>query len=192
MLNVVFHASPIDLSTFEAKGIIPGGMEYTMTGHCEYEADGRVCYTFAMVHKLGADDDRDFRGYLDGNSLIGKWGPKDKGEIVNPFVFRRIPQALMCCYPPPAAFEKNKAQALWQFAIAAVRDQVLKKRFSWTLIKTRRDNRKQYIQILFENTNADDDMRETFAKLRQSLTVADARCYYWMTTYLDRTKSKHL
>lgn len=190
MLDLEFHASANDGSTFEAKSALPGGTIFTLTGRCEFEIDGRICYVLQMHHKHGENDDKAFRGYLDGNSLKGKWGAAS-GDIVNPFVFKRVTPQVMCCWPSPADFKENKARALWQFAITAVRNQVLRSKFSWTLLKSRRDNRKNYISLLLQQRIAPEH-QAALAKIRHSLTHADACCYYWMADYLQRTNPKHL
>lgn len=186
MTTVNVHASANDPSTYEAKSMLPGGINFVITGHCEAEADGRICYAFTMHYDYEYDDKK-FRGYINGTSLSGKWG---EGDLVHDFVFKRLAQNVLCWWPSPAELQKNKPQALWRFAINAVREQVLRERFSWTLLKTRRDLRKKYLDIIGTWPCSDEQMAER-TRIRRFLTVADARVYYSMQQYLTRTQPDH-
>lgn len=187
MMSITFHSSVGDGHAFEAKTFAVEGFDVVITGQCEWESDGRTCYAF----KLHIDrwPDRTFRGYLDdATTLQGKWA--ESGDLVNSFILKRVSPEIMCCRPPPAAFEANRIQALWKFAITAVRDQVLKSRLPWSYLKKRRDDRKQVLPLLTKWPRTDEEAA-IVTRIKQTLTTADARCYYWMARYLNRTRPTH-
>lgn len=188
MLDLEFHVSTGNTSEFEARSALPEGIKLEVTGQCESEPDGRMCYVFRMRHEYGKSNIKYFRGYLDGSSLQGKWGTTPD-HLANPFVFKSVTPWIMCCWPSPADLERNKARALWKFAIMAVRHDVLARLFPWKALQMRRENRKKYLSLLQSGPKSQE---AALAEVTRSMTVADARCYYWMADYLRRTNPRHL
>ena len=110
------------------------------------------------------------------------------------FVFKRMTPEHTCFMPAPLDLEENKPRALWGFAIAAVLNDVRRKRYSWTFFKERRDNRKRYIELLIRLNYGELNEEEQWelARIRQTLTAADARLYETRYDYELRTTPIHL
>ena len=118
----------------------------------------------------------------------------DLDATENHFIFKRLPPWLMCCRPDPLEYQLNGPRALWKYALTAVREMVGMHLFTWSYFKQRRDNRKRYIELLIRLNYADLDEEEVMelARIRQTLTAADARLYETRYEYELRSTPIHL
>ncbi|KAI9464111.1 hypothetical protein BJY52DRAFT_887328 [Lactarius psammicola] len=132
-----------------------------------------------------------FNGQFDAerDALTGVWGLSADAENSNgPMEFRRIPPHYLTVYPSIKELSDNKSRALWGFAIAAVRNDVRRERWSWSYFSQRRKDREVVISLglrylhFGKPLNSEEDQLFSAAKLR--LTAADA-CFY--TSKINRT-----
>ncbi|KAH9034702.1 hypothetical protein EDB85DRAFT_2288949 [Lactarius pseudohatsudake] len=132
-----------------------------------------------------------FSGRFDAerDALTGVWGLSAGAENSNGLMeFRRIPPRYLTVYPSIKELSDNKSRALWGFAIAAVRNDVLRERWSWLYFAQRREDREAVISLgirylyFGKPLNSEEDQLFSAAKLR--LTAADA-CFY--TSIINRT-----
>jgi hypothetical protein len=95
--------------------------------------------------------------------------------------FRRIPPRYLTVYPSIKELSDNKPRALWGFAIAAVRNDIRRERWSWSYFSQRRKDRMAVISLgiryfTLGRRLTTKDQRCTAAA--QRLTAADA-CFYF-------------
>ena len=214
MFSIQIHA--VDAFHFEATSRTPNGTSFHLRGKYSSEADGTICYSFVIKYAARFEP-LYFRGYLydKDRTFAGTWGssPGAAGsgsKVVKPnngnqfalvmdstadrFIFKRLPAMYMCCRPDPLEFQINKPRALWKYATTTVRELVGVRSFSWTYFKRRRDHRKRYIELLIRLNYADLDEGELMelARIRQTLSAADARLYETRYDYELRTTPIHL
>jgi hypothetical protein len=116
------------------------------------------------------------------DAMTGTWGlsaglknPKGKME------FRRILPSYLTLYPSIKELRDNKPRALWRFAIAAVRNDVRRGRWTWSYFSQRRADRKTIVPLLgrsrwFGSPLSAEETRAMHA-ITWRLTPADA-CFY--------------
>ncbi|TFK85020.1 hypothetical protein K466DRAFT_647032 [Polyporus arcularius HHB13444] len=217
MISVHVHA--VDSTHFEATSHTPNGTAYTLSGECLCDEDGRISFVFSIRYAARFDP-LYFRGYIydKGTTFIGLWGTTPEAcadamfhrssssaedsqstlvmsdAIDNHFIFKRLPPWLMCCRPDPVVYQLNKPRALWKYALTAAREMVGRHLFTWSYFKRRRDNRKRYVELLIRLNYADLDEEEVMelARIRQTLTAADARLYETRYEYELRSTPIHL
>ncbi|TBU26461.1 hypothetical protein BD311DRAFT_779599 [Dichomitus squalens] len=214
MLSIQIHA--VDSIRFEATSRTANGTAYHLQGRYISEVDGRICYTFVIKYATRFAP-LYFRGYLHDKdrTFSGTWGTSPEaanseskiikrqgdnhsslvvGSTADRFVFKRLPAAYMCCRPDPIEFQINRPRALWRYATTIVRELVSMRRFSWTYFERRRDDRKRYIELLIRLNYAElveEELME-LARIRKTLTTADARLYETRYQYELRTTAIHL
>lgn len=216
MISVHVHA--VDATHFEATSNTPNGTSYTLTGEYMSDGDGRTSFVFSIRYAARFDP-LYFRGYVydNGTTFAGIWSTTaeacaeatifrsqsaedSQSTLVmsdateNHFIFKRLPPWLMCCRPDPLEYQLNGPRALWKYALTAVREMVGMHLFTWSYFKQRRDNRKRYIELLIRLNYADLDEEEVMelARIRQTLTAADARLYETRYEYELRSTPIHL
>ena len=187
MTSLCFHASA-DPSTFEASDLAAFGTSFTILGHYTAKEDGTLEYSFertfsARMHKqyfLGTLSD-------DGETLSGKWG-FDESSLDNLFLFKRVAPHVLVTRPTPSEFEENRIRALWKYALTAAHNEARRKLFSWSLLKERRDRRKEYLELVQreEDGETTSDDLDRFAVLDGAATYDEARCYYVLKDYRQR------
>jgi len=128
-----------------------------------------------------------FSGRFDAerDALTGTWGwfySADAETSIGLMEFRRIPPRYLTVYPSIKELSENKSRALWGFAIAAVRNDVRRDRWSWSYFSQRRKDRETVISLgsrcfFHFGTPADYEEFEPFSAAAQRLTAADA-CFY--------------
>ena len=125
------------------------------------------------------------RFYPERDALIGVWGwgwseldletPSGKME------FRRIPPLHLTAYPSMRELTDNKPRALWKFAIAAVRNDLLRENWSWSYFSQRRLDRITRISLTtrfnFFGVPLDSEEIYKLKAASKRLTSADA-CFY--------------
>jgi hypothetical protein len=129
-----------------------------------------------------------FNGQFDAkrDALTGVWGlSADPENSSGKMEFRRIPPRYLAVYPSIKELSDNnprlKSRALWGFAIAAVRNDVRRERWSWSYFSQRRKDRVAVISLgirywHFGTPVNHEDQPCTAAA--QRLTPADA-CFYF-------------
>ena len=195
MTSFYFRPSENEEHQFEASGKFYD-TNYTVSGQCEQDLDGTISWTFVRTFSEKYETEY-FHGHLspDG-SLVGTKGSDDKfAEHPCKFILKKTAAETMCHRPSPSEFEASKAQALWKFAIKAVRQQVLKERWSWQYFAARRDLRERYIQselsLYYYGRNPDPDGEERTA-IRQLYTAQDAMFVSSIFHYLLRILPWHV
>ncbi|KAH9064500.1 hypothetical protein EDB87DRAFT_1680408 [Lactarius vividus] len=91
-----------------------------------------------------------FSGRFDDerNALTGIWGLSAAAEnSCGPIEFRRITPRYLTVYPSIKEISDNKSRALWRFAIAAVRSDIRRERWSWSYFTQRRKDRETVISL---------------------------------------------
>jgi hypothetical protein len=73
------------------------------------------------------------------------WSGDESSEGI--MEFRRIPSCYLVVYPSFKELRDNKPRALWKFAIAAVRNDILRDHWTWSYFSQRRDDRKTVISL---------------------------------------------
>ncbi len=95
--------------------------------------------------------------------------------------FRRIPPRYLTVYPTIKELSDNKSRALWGFAIAAVRNDVRRERWSWSYFAQRRKDREAVISLgvryLYFGKPLNNEEDQLFGAAKLRLTAADA-CFY--------------
>ncbi|KAJ6588466.1 hypothetical protein B0H19DRAFT_1099542 [Mycena capillaripes] len=141
---------------------------------------------------------------LSGTFYVEGAGPEDDdsdsdsdsgGGGEGAFVFKRIAPEYMCFSPAPVELEASPPRALWAFAIAAVRFDVRRSRWSWAFFKERRDNRKRFIELFIRSTRfgspMDEEEFEELARVKKTLTTADSRFYHSLAEQQIRATTDH-
>jgi hypothetical protein len=124
-----------------------------------------------------------FNGHFDPDrdALTGVWGMSaDPDNSFGPMEFRRIQPRYLTVYPSFKELSDNKPRSLWRFAIAAVRNDIRRDRWSWSHFSQRRDDRKMYISLIlrsFFGTPLDEQEFQQVCAAALRLTPADA-CFY--------------
>ena len=81
------------------------------------------------------------------DALTGVWGPST-GTTWGKIELRRIPPRYLVEYPTILELSEDKPRALWKFAIAAVRNDIRRDRWTWSYFAQRRDERKIISSLL--------------------------------------------
>ncbi len=133
-----------------------------------------------------------FSGRFDAgrDALTGVWGlSADTENSGGPMEFRRIPPRYLTVYPTIKELSDNKSRALWEFAIAAVRNDVRRERWSWSYFAQRRDDRKAVLSLVtrcYFGEPLDSEESGRCCAVVQRLTSADA-CFY--SSRVDRIRA---
>ncbi|KAI0252756.1 hypothetical protein BJV78DRAFT_266553 [Lactifluus subvellereus] len=125
-----------------------------------------------------------FNGHFDPDrdALTGVWGTlADPDNSFGQMEFRRIQPRYLTVYPSIKELSDNKPWSLWRFAIAAVRNDIRRDRWSWSYFSQRRDDRKTFISFslrsLYVRTALNKEEFQQFCAAALRLTPADA-CFY--------------
>ena len=124
-----------------------------------------------------------FNGYFDSerDALTGDCSDLANQKTRRLMELRRIPPRYLAVYPCIYELSINKPRALWKFAIAAVRNDIRRQRWSWSYFFERRNDREAYISLaardLFSGGPLDIKETERVCMAVQRLTPADA-CFY--------------
>ena len=136
-----------------------------------------------------------FNGRFDAerDALTGIWGLSADAENSSGLMeFRRIPPPYLTVYPSIKELSDNKPRALWGFAIAAVRNNVRRERWSWSYFSQRRDDRKTVLSLAIRylcfGKPLDGEEDEQCSVASQRLTSADA-CFYHAKIYHIRANT---
>ena len=126
-----------------------------------------------------------FTGRFDAEreALTGLWGLLADAENSSGLMeFRRIPSRYLAVYPSLKELSDNKSRALWRFAIAAVRNDVRRERWSWSYFAQRRKDRETVISLgcryfFHVGMPASDEEAQLCSATARRLSPADA-CFY--------------
>ena len=126
-----------------------------------------------------------FTGRFDAEreALTGVWGLLADAENLSGLMeFRRIPSRYLAVYPSLKELSDNKSRALWRFAIAAVRNDVRRERWSWSYFAQRRKDRETVFSLgvryfFAVGMPASDEEARLCSAAAQRLSPADA-CFY--------------
>jgi hypothetical protein len=169
-----------------------------VTGSWSKDENGIV----KLIFKMTFDDVSLYSVFFNGRFnterevLTGKWDySAEEAETDYPMgviEFRRIPPCYLSLYPSIEELSDNKPRALWQFAIAAVRNDIRRDHWSWSYFSQRRDDREILIPLLIRSRYSGRRLtwEERMARTAtlQRLTPADA-CFYHSKADLIRAKT---
>ncbi|PSS05479.1 hypothetical protein PHLCEN_2v3761 [Hermanssonia centrifuga] len=147
MTSFQAHAVPSDPLGFRASGI-HDGVSFELSGRCHQGGDRTIKLTFIIRYSREYRPQY-FTGYLDrSGSIVGTEGwEADECSHSNQFILKRLPARLLCYRPSPMKFEKNKARALWKYAIDVVLHEVRRHYWTWSYFSERRERRLRYIEL---------------------------------------------
>ncbi len=147
MTSFQAHAVPSDPLGFRASGI-HDGVSFELSGRCHQGGDRTIKLTFIIRYSREYRPQY-FTGYLDrSGSIVGTEGwEADESSHSNQFILKRLPARLLCYRPSPMKFEKNKARALWKYAIDVVLHEVRRHYWTWSYFSERRETRLRYIEL---------------------------------------------
>jgi hypothetical protein len=185
---MTFVLEPADgRQTFKANAWSIRG-QFTITGSWDKGGDDITKIVFKMTFQKFQSVSWFvfFNGQFEAerDALAGFWGLYPGPEnSCGQMVFRRIPPRYLAMYPSLKELSDNnlKSRALWRFAIAAVRDDVRRERWSWSYFSQRRKDRVAVTSLgirywHFGTPVNHEDQSCTAAA--QRLTAADA-CFYF-------------
>jgi hypothetical protein len=168
---------------FKAKAWSNRG-RYTITGSWSKGENDIVEIKFKMKFESVACPAIFFSGRFDTerDALTGVWALSADMESTGGLVeYRRIPPHYLTVYPSIKELSDNKPRALWGFAIAAVRNDIRRGRWSWSYFSQRRDDRKTVLALvtrhLYFGEPLDSEEIQRCSATIQRLTSADA-CFY--------------
>ncbi|KAH8987639.1 hypothetical protein EDB92DRAFT_1948471 [Lactarius akahatsu] len=184
---ITFVIEPADGERkFKANAWSIGG-RHTITGSWSNGENGATEIKFMTTFENVSWPAISFSGRFDAerDALTGiwGWGFSVDAEISSGLMeFRRIPPRYLTVYPSIKELSDNKSRALWGFAIAAVRNDVLRERWSWSYFLQRRKDRETVISLASRcffllGTPVNYEEAETFSAAAQRLTAADA-CFW--------------
>lgn len=158
---------------------------YTVAGSWSKGENNVVRIKLKMTFKSAFWATMFFNGRFDPerDALTGVWdASSDPENSSGPMEFRRILPRYLTVYPSIKELSDNKPRALWKFAIAAVRNDVRRDRWSWSYFSQRRDDREAVISLtirslFFGTPPSKGDVQKLCAAV-QRLTPADA-CFYF-------------
>ncbi|KAM5530344.1 hypothetical protein V8D89_015985 [Ganoderma adspersum] len=193
MITFCLHASE-DHKTFEASSVGANGTGYNILDDYMPQDNDTVQYSFVQAYVARLKRTY-WTGTLedDGQTLSGKWGYA-KDDQPWTFVFKRIPPEVLVNRPLADEFAENRVKALWKYALTAVLDQVRRRLCSWSYLAERRDNRKEYLELLRRETSdglQTNEGSEGFSVLARRLTFDDARCFYILNDNGRRAVTPH-
>ena len=161
---------------------------YTIAGSSSKGENDIVEIKFKMTFQTAFWAATFFSGCFDAerDALTGRWGMSVGIEnSIGPMEFRRIPPRYLTVYPSIKELSNNRPRALWGFAIAAVRNDVRRERWSWSYFAQRRDDRKTVLSLavryLYFGEPLDAEEVQRCCAASQRLTSADA-CFYGSRT----------
>jgi hypothetical protein len=158
---------------------------YTITGSWSKGENGVIEIKLKMSFPAGFWAPKFFNGRFDAErgALTGVWDyhSSDLESSTTKMECRRIAPRYLAVYPNINELSDNKPRSLWRFAIAAVRNDVHRDRWSWTYFSQRRDDRKSLIPLLVRSryfgprlTDEEEDKEDA---IPPRLTSTDA-CFY--------------
>ena len=157
---------------------------YTITGSWSKGENDTVEIRFGMTSESALWAPVFFKGRFDAerDALTGVWCMSADMETTGwPMEFRRIPPRYLTVYPTIKELSDNKPRALWGFAIAAVRNDIRRERWSWSYFAQRRDDRKMLLALVTRYLHfgkpLDGEEIQRCCAVLQRLTPADA-CFY--------------
>lgn len=158
---------------------------YVVAGSWSRGENGVMQIKLKMTFKSAFWATMFFNGRFDPkrNALTGVWdASSDPENSSGPMEFRRILPRYLTVYPSIKELSDNKPRALWKFAIAAVRSDIRRDRWSWSYFSQRRNDREAVISMtirsLFFGTPPDEGDVQRLCVAVQRLTPADA-CFYF-------------
>jgi hypothetical protein len=158
---------------------------YTVTGSWTMGESEVMLIKLKMTFQSAFWASMFFSGRFDParDALTGFWDASaDPENFSGPMEFRRILPRYLTVYPSIKELSDNKPRALWKFAIAAVRNDIRRDRWSWSYFSQRRDDRETVISLtirslFFGTPPGEGDVQKLCAAV-QRLTPADA-CFYF-------------
>lgn len=182
---------------FEASGRFDS-FQFTVTGRCAF-SDVPDCVDVDFKMRFPARlKPKYFSGRYDpaAGELSGAWGyDQDPTLHEYMFLFKRVPEVLLCFRPAPAAFVANRPRALWSYALSAILYHVGRRAWSSTFFRQRAEVRRRFNELLIRNDHygqpLDEDEEWDLVELRNKLTSADSRFYHSLVAFNARRITGH-
>ncbi|KAI0332934.1 hypothetical protein GY45DRAFT_365739 [Cubamyces sp. BRFM 1775] len=193
----VFHISPTDPNKLIASPKFPWTWQCTrMIAEVEFTGiteDGRRKYTIAESFNTTLLENPYLNVMLsqDGLTLEGdqdytRAPTSDQGPVPHAVLRKDSSAEVMRFYPSPRELEKNRASALWRFAIFAILYDVRRRLFTWSFIRERGEIRRSLASLWLaereqrergDNLHSDDV--EERARLLKNVVPADVQCVWY-------------
>jgi hypothetical protein len=118
----------------------------------------------------------------DRDALTGVWSLSAELERSSgKMEFRRVLPCYLAVYPSIKELRDSRSRALWKFAIAAVRNDIRRKHWTWSYFSQRRDDRKTVVSLLVRSRwfgqPLSAEETETLNAIARRLIPSDA-CFY--------------
>jgi hypothetical protein len=191
MIKLDFALSGPDIegdSTFSGTGMNMHGLSLTAQGKVQ---DGPETPIISFSIKAGGRSTEYYHGPVDadGASSVIAFGystnPSDNTGVA---VISRTAEDILRLRPSPKAFRKNKARALWDYAIKAVQSDLRRSLLSWSYMAERRDDRKRFLHLAKRDRYCgrplDSEESSELHRIIQRLRWMDA-CFYMSMIRLD-------
>ena len=193
----VFHISPTDPNKLIASPKIPWTWQCTrMTAEVEFigmTEDGRRKYTIMESFNTTLLDSPFLNVTLsqDGLTLEGdqdytRTPTSEQGPVPHAVLRKGSSAEVMRFYPSPRELEKNRARALWRFAIFAVLYDVRRRLFTWSFIRERGSIRRSLTSLWLadrilkeQGSDLHPDDAEERARLLKNVVPADVQCVWY-------------
>jgi hypothetical protein len=158
---------------------------FTVTGSWSKGENGVMEIQFKMSFHGELSSVVFFTGRFDAkrDALTGVWGLLACAENSSGLMeFRRILPRYLRVYPSLKDLSDNKPHALWKFAIAAVRNDIRRERWSWSYFSRRRRDRETVTSLagryfFHVGKPVSDEEAQLCSAAAQRLSPADA-CFY--------------
>lgn len=199
MINLDLRPKSTDGSgeRFETSGRFDS-FQYAIAGHCTFsdvpncvDVDFKMSFPARLRPKY-------FSGRFDPETgeLSGAWGyDEDPTMHEYMFLFKRVPETLLCFRPAPEAFNVNRSRALWSYALSAILYHVGRRAWSSTFFRQRADIRRRFNELLIRNDHygppLDGEEEWELLELRNKLTSADSRFYHSLVAFNARRITGH-
>ena len=194
-MTLDLHAATSKPRQFVASGSIPSGTRWKLVGLIkdgEGDSSGHTVYVFTVTYAARLWPRR-FTGTLSDNGRVfsGSWTCTSDNESGN-FYLKRLTCDAMRFWPRSLELQRQRARALWSFALLAIRDQVQRQLLAKSRLAERQTIRQHYLQFIrSEGRYESDEEIERMRNCYLSMTPSEARYYHMIYEYRQRLAPKH-
>ncbi|KAH9855711.1 hypothetical protein C2E23DRAFT_723446 [Lenzites betulinus] len=194
MLSIEIRVSPSSPTQFVASGSLPIGTRFTVAGKTLPDGTNGVAYQFHITYNARYWP-RSFHGIITdrGREFSGRWFCRGN-NTAGMFLFRRLPPDAMRFWPLPANAAHNRTQTRWNFALAAVQDQVRRRMSSLHVLRETQITRQRYLRAIrtgLSTQSLDVSERRSLTRCYRLMTPSEARCYYLVHESMRSISPKH-
>ena len=173
------------------------GINFTISGECNSsDLSKGVTFTLRMIlppphisqHLKGTWN-------AAADTLTGSWWTDQDVKHKGVFLYKRMSPENLRFFPSPGALKANKTDALWGFAINAIRDRIRRRHLPWIYFSNRGSQRKRFIELYVRNTRfgrpLNDAELEELKQIQGSLANADHLFYVSLAKLVIRKTVIH-